>query len=364
MVDILASLRIKPYRDYALDGPANAAAVQAGLANADWYQTPVERKLLKDLMQRSDGPALRDTALWIGLLILTGGLGVWLWGTFWAVPVFIIYGVLYASAADSRWHEMGHGTAFKTRWMNDAVYDFASFLMMRNPVVWRWSHARHHTDTIIVGRDPEISNMRPTQFLLLAIGMTGVAGLPQLLRTLINHARGQLSAAERDYVPASDWPRAYRAARIHVAIYAAVLLACLVTWSIIPAMLIGLPRAYGIWLLIVMGLPQHAGLAEDVLDHRLNARTVLMSKPLRFIYSNMNYHVEHHMYPMVPYHALPRLHTAVKHDCPAPCPSLLAAWREIIPTYLRQQRDPTYFLVKQLPPGAGCPAQRDDVAAQ
>ena len=33
--------------------------------------------------------------------------------------------------------------------------------MVRNPVEWRWSHARHHTDTIIVGRDPEIVAMRP-----------------------------------------------------------------------------------------------------------------------------------------------------------------------------------------------------------
>ena len=53
---------------------------------------------------------------------------------------------------------------------------------------------------------------------------------------------------------------------------------------------------------------QHAGLAEDVLDHRLNCRTVYMNPISRFIYWNMNYHVEHHMFPMVPYHALPRLH--------------------------------------------------------
>jgi hypothetical protein len=36
-----------------------------------------------------------------------------------------------------------------------------------------------------------------------------------------------------------------------------------------------------------------------------------------------------------------------------PCPSLLAARREILPAYLRQQKDPTYFLTKELPPGAG-----------
>ncbi len=353
MLDLLAPFRVKPYRDYALDGPANDRAVAAGLANADWYQTPVDRKLLKELMKRSDGPALRDTAIWVGLLLLTGGLGVALWGSWWALPVFAIYGVLYASAADSRWHEMGHGTPFKTQWMNNAVYEFASFLTMRNSVVARWSHSRHHTDTIILGRDPEISSMRPVQLALLAMGMTGITGLPQLFGNLVKQSMGKLTAAEMNYVPENERPKAYRMARIQVAIYAAVLLTCIATWSILPAVLIGLPRAYGIWFLIVVGLPQHAGLQEDVLDHRLNSRTVLMSLPMRFLYSNMNFHVEHHMYPMVPYHALPRLHEAVKHDCPAPCPSLLAAWREILPTYLRQRRDPNYFLTKILPAGAG-----------
>ena len=61
-----------------------------------------------------------------------------------------------ARPAISRWHECGHGTAFRTPWMNDVVYQIASFMVMRNPVTWRWSHARHHTDTIIVGRDAEI----------------------------------------------------------------------------------------------------------------------------------------------------------------------------------------------------------------
>ena len=45
--------------------------------------------------------------------------------------------------------------------MNDAVYQIACFMIMREPTIWRWSHTRHHTDTIIVGRDPEIVAMRP-----------------------------------------------------------------------------------------------------------------------------------------------------------------------------------------------------------
>ncbi len=352
-MDLLAPLKFRMPRDYALTGPENARAIERGLANADWYQTPVDRKLLKELMKRSDDPAIRDTAIWLGLLIVTGAAGTMLWGSWWCVAFFVVYGVLYASAADSRWHECGHGTAFRTGWMNDWVYEFSSFLMMRNSVVWRWSHARHHTDTIIVGRDPEISAMRPPQLILLVLNLVGLVAVPKSLAALLRNAIGRLAADEAEYVPESERARAYAVARIHVAIYAAALVAAVWAGSWLPLVLIGLPRAYGVWLLMVMGLPQHAGLAEDVLDHRLNARTVLMSAPLRFVYWNMNYHVEHHMYPMVPYHALPRLHEAVRHDCPPPTPSLGAAWREIVPALLRQLRDPSHFIRKELPQHAG-----------
>ena len=41
-----------------------------------------------------------------------------------------------------------------------------------------------------------------------------------------------------------------------------------------------------------------------------------MNPVSRFLYWNMNYHVEHHMFPMVPYHALPQLHEEIKADLP------------------------------------------------
>jgi MocE subfamily Rieske [2Fe-2S] domain protein len=69
----------------------------------------------------------------------------------------------------------------------------------------------------------------------------------------------------------------------------------------------------------------------------------------RFLYLNMNYHIEHHMFPLVPYHALPELHAAVKDDCPAPYPNILSAYREIIPAVFRQIKDPTYHVKRTLP---------------
>ena len=51
---------------------------------------------------------------------------------------------------------------------------------------------------------------------------------------------------------------------------------------------------YGAWLHELCALTQHAGLAENVLDHRLSTRTVILGPVLRFLYWNMNYHIEHH----------------------------------------------------------------------
>lgn len=90
-------------------------------------------------------------------------------------------------------------------------------------------------------------------------------------------------------------------------------------------------------------------LAEDVLDHRLNCRTVYMNPIFRFIYWNMGYHVEHHMFLMIPYHALPALHAEMKEDAPPAYNGLWEAYKEIIPALLKQVKDPTYFVRRQLP---------------
>jgi len=119
-----------------------------------------------------------------------------------------------------------------------------------------------------------------------------------------------------------------------------------------PLVYIGLPTFYGVWLLNIFGLTQHAGLAEDVLDHRLNCRTVYMNPIFRFLYWNMGYHVEHHMFPMVPYHALAALHAEMKADAPPAYHGLWEAYREIIPALWKQAKDPRYFVQRQLPPGA------------
>jgi fatty acid desaturase len=58
------------------------------------------------------------------------------------------------------------------------------------------------------------------------------------------------------------------------------------------------------------------------------------------------------MFPMVPYHALPRLHALIKDDLPAPNPSIGAAFAEMWPALKRQLTYEDYFLKRDLPASA------------
>jgi Na+-transporting NADH:ubiquinone oxidoreductase subunit F len=335
--------------DYSLTGLNSTLAVERGLAEADWYQPAVPRESMRSLLERRDGPAMRDTVLWFALILGFGFATYRLWGTWWAIAPYLLYSVLYASTSDSRWHEAGHGTAFKTDWMNNALYEIASFMVMRESVVWRWSHTRHHSDTIVVGRDPEIAVPRPPDVKAIIMSFFNLRVYPKFFGHMLLHSIGRMSADEKTYIPQMEFAKVYRRARVYVAIYAVVIGLSLYTRSILPLMFVGFGNLFGTWLLVTYGLTQHAGLAENVLDHRLNCRTVYMNPIHRYLYWNMNYHVEHHMFPLVPYHALSKLHAAVKDDCPTPYPSLFSAWREIVPTVLRQVKDPAYHVKRRLP---------------
>lgn len=295
-------------------------------------------------MQRTNARATRDTVLWLGLIIGLAVVIVATWFSWFSIPLLFVYGALYGGAADSRWHECGHGTAFRYGPANTVIYYIASFMLWREPTMWRWSHYRHHTDTIIVGRDAEIVFQRPPEVRKLPLIFSHLEGGPQMFWRMAKHAAGRVDADAADFIPETERRRLIWEDRIFVGITLAAVVLSLVLWTPLPVLLVGLPTIYGAWLVVFFGLTQHAGLQEDVLDHRLNTRTVYMNPVFRWLYSNMNYHVEHHLFPGVPYHALPALHEEIKDSLPPALPNTLAAYRELLGALRKQQQDPTFEL--------------------
>lgn len=64
----------------------------------------------------------------------------------------------------------------------------------------------------------------------------------------------------------------------------------------------------------ILAINQHYKLNNlecDKDDHAFNSRTIILNKYVSFLYANMNYHIEHHYFPAIPFYNLPRAHRLV-----------------------------------------------------
>ena len=341
-------------RDYSLSGGHKDAVELDGeriveRMEENWWRPKLTRQQMRSIMQRSDGPALWHFGLWFVLLAVSAAVAVASWGSWWAIPAFLVYGTIYSSS-DARWHECGHGTPFRTHWLNEVFYHISSFMTLREGYMWRWSHSRHHTYTYIVGRDPEIQVQRPADLVKIALDFFYIRSGPPEVWRLVRHALGRPNTDVRDFMPERELSKMYWSSRIYVAIIAAFAIWSILIGSFLPIMFVGLPRFYGGWLHQLLGLTQHAGLGEDTYDHRENTRTVFINPVFSYLYMNMNFHIEHHSMPMTPYHALPKLHEAVKDQMPPAYKSLWEVYKEMIPALIKQAtQDPSYQIMRPIP---------------
>ena len=85
------------------------------------------------------------------------------------------------------------------------------------------------------------------------------------------------------------------------------------------------------------------------MDHRLTTRSLKLNPILNFLCWNMEYHLEHHMYPMVPAYNLKKLHNVVKDQMPKPYKGVFRAYKSIIPAILKQSKDKNYFIDVKIP---------------
>jgi fatty acid desaturase len=313
-----------------------------------WYRPDIPRKELKVLMARGNLEGLLSFGMWGVCLGLSGYAAYRYAGSYWVIPAFFLYGTIYSSC-DARWHECAHGTPFRPRWLNETFYVICSLMNMKEGTYTRWSHTRHHTETIMVGRDPEIQVMRPADLKRVLLDFLWIPDAIQMFRVMFIHVLGTPSREAKDFVPPSEWRKMFWWSRVYLLIYGAMIAWSVWVHSWLPVLFFPLARLYGGWLHQIFSLTQHAGLAENVRDHRLNTRTVELNPIFRFLYFNMNYHIEHHMFPMVPFHALPKLHEQVEACLPRTYRGLTDAFREIIPALIRQSKDANYFVLRELP---------------
>jgi fatty acid desaturase len=196
-------------------------------------------------------------------------------------------------------HEGMHGTLFPDRRQNWAVSLFLGATFLMSFTSYRVMHIRHHK---YLGdpRDPDdyhnYSDSRRVVWLLHFVRLTFGPLLYVFLIPLMALRHG--SAAQRKLILVEY--------TILFAIYSALLRLAparelFVVWFV-PLLLMGMFTA-------IRGFTQH-GITEAS-DPYLASRTMLPNPVIAFFLLNENYHLEHHLFPEIPSHHLPRLHQLI-----------------------------------------------------
>ncbi|MEO8857942.1 MAG: fatty acid desaturase [Burkholderiaceae bacterium] len=283
----------------------------------------IDRKLQQTLAARSDRPGLVYLAQWFACLLTTGGL-VWLArGSLWVWPAMLVYGTMLTVPAYALSHETAHGTAFRTRWLNETLFWLSSLIYGEEPLHRRYTHTNHHTYTWHVGLDSQMPFDTPMDLRGWLLEISGAALAWFELRTFVRLATARYSDMVRMTTPVSELPKLTRNARVFLLVYAGLAAAVLagqhwLLWYLIVPRLLGTP------VMLLFTLIQHVEMQEDapsILDSTRSFRTDRLG---RFLYMNMNHHIEHHLYPQIPFSSLPALNAALATQLPAPDPGF---WR-------------------------------------
>ena len=256
------------------------------------------------LTEKADAPELLRIGIHGGTVLLLGALiatGIPYWWLL-LLPQGVLIVFLFTTL-----HETIHETAFRTPWLNRAIAAVSGFLLLLPPAWFRFFHFAHHRHTHDPDNDPELMSPKPETVWQYLKYLSGVPYWTGMAKVVATNAAGRNAD---EFVPAKGRDKVTVEARWFVAGYAAITIASAAMgttaalWAWIVPALVGQPFLRAYLLAEHTRCPHVANMLE-------NTRTTFTTRIVRFVAWNMPYHAEHHSYPAVPFHQLPRFHRIV-----------------------------------------------------
>ena len=113
----------------------------------EWYRCPIEPAQLRELMKRSNLQGWCQAAGHLTLFVGTGVLSYLFWLQqmwFRFIAVLFVHGTIGSFFTGVAPHELGHGTVFRTKWLNKLFLYLYSLLSWWDPFNYAMSHTYHH----------------------------------------------------------------------------------------------------------------------------------------------------------------------------------------------------------------------------
>ena len=302
-----------------------------------WVAPPIPREVLRDLTRRQNTIAFSH--LFIRLLtqaLLMCGAFYSLCHCIWWLAVVLVGlngGLWFFMGWAGIGHELFHATVTTRRRFDHVLFRVFSVLTWSNYGFFEYSHWRHHKLTLFP-EDPELPASDTVPLAKVAWYVTiDVLTFYRKVRVLLINSVGIVPLPRRitDLPSPAELNNIVNGARVVLSVQLAMASLFI---------LVGEP-----WLLLIVTLApftctiighilegaQHAGMQRSVNDYRHNSRTLIVNPLLAAAYANMNYHLEHHLFPAIPYYNLPKVRPCFDEGVlPTPMVGLAAATRHVV----------------------------------
>tara|TARA_B100000575_G_scaffold60715_1_gene46119 strand:+ start:1044 stop:2009 length:966 start_codon:yes stop_codon:yes gene_type:complete len=297
------------------------------------YQWPyhgsklISKDKLKPFLKRNNVSGLIHLFLHVGLIFISGILIYLSTNYFIKFLVMVAHGsfiaFLYAGL-----HECIHKSAFKNKKLNEIVGYSIGFVLLRSFLNGRYRHMAHHTFTQHPEKDPDKVDF-PSGYLEYLKHVTSLTIWIRIIDNLYRHSLGKMSSSEKGYIPESEIKSLVLESRLMLLGYFFICMISLYFSTTFFLIYWLIPRILGEPFLRLVRMVEHTG-KDETADMIHNTRTSFPSSFLKFLYWNMPYHVEHHLYASVPFHKLPKFHKLVKPHTDEVEPSILSVHLEIL----------------------------------
>ena len=193
---------------------------------------------LKALSVKSDAAGFVQLGSHLGAIALSAMLLALTWGTWWAVPAFVVDGMLINFLYAGQ-HEMSHGTVFRTKTLNEIFGRLFGFVVLYPRDFDQIQHFAHHRYTQLWEGDGELARDRYSlvSYLLWVMGPT--YWYTRVRRIL----RFSFGIVTEPYITDSLKPQVIREARWMLAGYVLIAALSLVCGSLLAVEAVALAHA-------------------------------------------------------------------------------------------------------------------------
>jgi fatty acid desaturase len=288
----------------------------------------ITRKELKPFMKRTNKEGLINFIGHMAIMVITGYLLYLSLNTWWVIPTMAAHAVVLAFFF-APVHECSHNTVFRSRALNETVYWIVCLIYIVPPTIFRYDHATHHTYTQIRGKDTAMVLPEKATLWDYFYYLTGIPFWMRGVSWFTSHAFGRVHQEHEHVLPESEHPRVIREARLFILLYLCIAAVAFYFQSWAPLTFWIIPRLVGEPFMRWLRIAEHAE-CEEGGDLTNNTRSTKASSLINFLFWNMPYHAEHHICPMVPFHALPDLHEKIKHQLYPTASGYMSVHAEVI----------------------------------